>query len=1327
MWRTNRSKKRSDHRAPALEMLEGRLLMSGTADALLWQNLGSFDTHNSITTLPEAHDFYGDPQLGYGPAVHHASEATLEKSISAVQRSLPSTSGQVLYLEFGGATVASRPGDFYLGSESIEIAPFNLETFGWAGQESNAAEHILGFVSEDFSAYDVTVTATLPANSNFTTIYVGGDNEWYNPGSKVIGVATYDSKNKDSSNYGFAFTEELGAYANVSNGDLVRFTEYVSNLVSHEAGHTFGLPHVNDRGYIMNSFLARNSLTQGFGSDDNVDNQEKLGLNVGYLDGVTDDIGDSQSNGLDISGSATVNGRIENLNDVDAFNISVGVLSTLTLEVDTGTYGNLDGELTVYRNDTGAMVVTNNDSGGGRDPQVTFVAESDITYTAYLNSYNNQNNGSYALSVSEVEVPPEPIYPPSQLPLELMPNTALHLNHAGDLVHADSVANGTADVHLFSVDQIGSVVIHVVSESLSGQMAVYDKNGDFVHSGAQMDQTLPAGAYYLWVAGSDSSEGGAYAVSIDAPWSQRDVAEVNEAGDATLTGMIMHVGDDAYFTLVGPQYSDGNLTVGVSAGSQDLAVRLYNTSGNLVEYVDASDEGAETLTLRNVGSGVTYYAAVSDADGDTGPITLAVDFGIHVPESEISLVETSGTANDNHLQFGTVAIHQTETQVLQIRNSGDAILSVDIDELNSPYFVSMNSAPISGPIEVAAGAMVELLVHIHSTSDGEFEESLTLSTNDQDEQHIVIALSGEAATPALSYLEFDSVTDQNLSLGHIEVGTTTSISALRITNNGSADAQVEFAWASGSDFSLAGNPARTIAAGEIALIQIDAHPWASGNLSDTLQITTTDPTLPNISYAVTATGFLEVNTGKRISFIDGGGDMVRLHLSGPGTIQVVLGGDNNSGGADIDSLTLTGTGANSTVRIVTPTGDLTTVNSLVVNGKLRHLRASNLYIVSSLQIDGDVGGRVTIGGTGPSSVASFDGLVKNVTVTGIAQGSWNFNNAVSTFTARTDINTAAFQMTEVRRFNARGNVTAETITLDSVDRFYVNGNFNSNSLAITNVNQLVVKGTVDSTVSANVVGRARFGSFNGSFDAARMTQLDVNGNWNGDLDANTVDKLSIRGNASGNWDLGTVNRILVRESFSVRMVTPLDALDSFRAGALTGAGIAVQGSLSNLIVSGNVTNSTIDVQNITRANFRGTMTDSTLNANAIGALRVDAISGGSLTVATLGRLNVRKGDLASDVTIADTDRLRVRGSISGTVRLQSDVDSVHIGKDLSGKLNVDGSLDRLYVRGDLTGTVDVIGELLRTTVRGVNTGVNVDGQPTDSTGDAVDLLLGLGA
>ena len=79
--------------------------------------------------------------------------------LSELLESAAAKGGYTLYLDFDGATVYSRAGDFWLGSQSVDIPAYNLEQFGWSGRETESIDYITNFVRDDYTAYNVNVTS----------------------------------------------------------------------------------------------------------------------------------------------------------------------------------------------------------------------------------------------------------------------------------------------------------------------------------------------------------------------------------------------------------------------------------------------------------------------------------------------------------------------------------------------------------------------------------------------------------------------------------------------------------------------------------------------------------------------------------------------------------------------------------------------------------------------------------------------------------------------------------------------------------------------------------------------------------------------------------------------------------------------------------------------------------------------------------------------------------------------------------------------------------------------------------------------------------------
>ena len=427
--KTSRSKamKQSCKRARqfTLESLENRTLLSATPieAAIDWHELEEQVTNDFTKDgYGQADPIFSDPSswdadfLNSIPYIEssklssEASEITLDDVFS---ESLTSTStAYTLYLNFDAARVYSQSGDFWLGSTYIDVPGYDLSMYGWDGFENQSIDYITNFVSEDYAAYNVTVTNSEPTSGEYTTIYVGGTSDWFQANSNIIGVASYDINNRDASNYGFAFTEELGTYHNYSGGSVLNFSEYTANLISHEAAHTFGANHINDSSYLMNPYLPTSPRTSSFGigtisnSSSIQDTQNLLGKNMGYL-GTLDDYGDTVPNAETISlSNNTISGLIERITDTDAFTFTAEASGTFSIDLSTTVYGNLDSTLTIYDANNN-QIAYNDDYYGNDDSLVSFSVTEGQNYTIVVGSSNSETSGTYSLSFTAPEGTPE--------------------------------------------------------------------------------------------------------------------------------------------------------------------------------------------------------------------------------------------------------------------------------------------------------------------------------------------------------------------------------------------------------------------------------------------------------------------------------------------------------------------------------------------------------------------------------------------------------------------------------------------------------------------------------------------------------------------------------------------------------------------------------------------------------------------------------------------------------------------------------------------------------------------------------------------------------
>jgi len=158
---------------------------------------------------------------------------------------------QVLYVSFDGATIqrgTSRGQSFIPCQRQSEIPP--------SGISSGRQNEILDLVQTYFNEANarIHITGNRPApNEDFTTIVVGGTYASLGcRGRGILGVAPYDVGNRNKNDIGFAFNN-----ANHSNF-------LTATTIAHEAAHSFGLDHIDNRQGIM--FPSLSNQIQGFRS-----------------------------------------------------------------------------------------------------------------------------------------------------------------------------------------------------------------------------------------------------------------------------------------------------------------------------------------------------------------------------------------------------------------------------------------------------------------------------------------------------------------------------------------------------------------------------------------------------------------------------------------------------------------------------------------------------------------------------------------------------------------------------------------------------------------------------------------------------------------------------------------------------------------------------------------------------------------------------------------------------------------------------------------------------------------------------------------------------
>ncbi len=306
--------------------------------------------------------------------------------------SLPALSSRpgaraTLYLDFDGDTTLDW-GTYRPGVTPAVDSDADPSTF--TDDELATIRAAWARVAEDFAPFDLNVTTVDPGrydNRSAFRVVVGGDSEWYGPRVSGLGY--------------------VGAFANAQPNTAFVFVNvnapYMADIISHEAGHGFGLGHqetFTSGGVLLDAYADGDDRSKpimgGAGgravwwkgeSGAAGDVQDDAQVIAGFVNGFgfrADDHSDSYAAASTLTaapdGSLVGAGVIATLADEDFFTFGAGGAVDVTIE-PAAAAGDLD-ELAELRDAAGALV------------QVVDTAAPVERFTASLTA------GSYRLGVS---------------------------------------------------------------------------------------------------------------------------------------------------------------------------------------------------------------------------------------------------------------------------------------------------------------------------------------------------------------------------------------------------------------------------------------------------------------------------------------------------------------------------------------------------------------------------------------------------------------------------------------------------------------------------------------------------------------------------------------------------------------------------------------------------------------------------------------------------------------------------------------------------------------------------------------------------------------
>jgi uncharacterized protein (DUF58 family) len=341
--------------------------------------------------------------------------------------------------------------------------------------------------------------------------------------------------------------------------------------------------------------------------------------------------------------------------------------------------------------------------------------------------------------------------------------------------------------------------------------------------------------------------------------------------------------------------------------------------------VPVGNKSTQTLTFTNTGTG-TVNIASADITGDgfaavggsplsaiavgqsgtiqiqfappstgtvTGTLTIGSD-AANLPLT-VSLTGTGTqaglTVSPAVLNFGNVTVGQSSTQTVNLTNSGNVNVVVNLVTLSGNAFTVSG---LSLPATVTAGQSLSFNVKFSPSTGGGVAGNITVTDTAPDSpQVILLSASGVASSANLV------PNPGSFAFGNVAVGTTAS-QTITLSNTGNSSVTISSANVGGLDFAMTGLATpKTIAAGQNATFTAQFSPTNTGIFSGTIVITS-DASDPSITIPLTAIGTrgqlsanpASINFG---SLVSGASASVAVTLTNRGTASVVVSSASASG------------------------------------------------------------------------------------------------------------------------------------------------------------------------------------------------------------------------------------------------------------------------------------------------------------------------------------------------------------------------------------------------------------------------------------------------
>lgn len=309
-------------------------------------------------------------------------------------------------------------------------------------------------------------------------------------------------------------------------------------------------------------------------------------------------------------------------------------------------------------------------------------------------------------------------------------------------------------------------------------------------------------------------------------------------------------------------------------------------------FATISAGGSTTFVLQVIPTTATTFSVdlgIANSDSNDDPYNLTLSgTGTDAPDIAVGRSFRPDIPCGAQDRLGVFLVGVATTQNYEIRNEG----SIDLNFGATPVTISneTNCAVVATPpsAAIAAASNDTLALDITPTIDGEFRFTVSIATDDPDENPCIIHVVGTGSSSMQAELELYS--NRVLSPGDVEnIGfipdTATTTLSYDIRNVGIADLTVatpiSITNAINATATVVTTPSVSVTAGNSTTLDIDVTPIAAGWFQFTFELITNDadesPLMVTVTGTATATNAPEIEVARNgLSFASGGIDTIGL-------------------------------------------------------------------------------------------------------------------------------------------------------------------------------------------------------------------------------------------------------------------------------------------------------------------------------------------------------------------------------------------------------------------------------------------------------------------